>query len=476
MMMNLKKLLALCLAVMLTVGCSLSMRAYAEDAAAADATAEEAATEEAAQENPLLVTVNGTQLYLADVQPEIDYLVSYYSEMGYDMTLEENLSYVRYMGLQTAISRVVLKQKAAELGLDTLTDEEMETLREENHQNWNELVDYYTSTMFGLTEESSEEDVAAARLQVLSMLESAGFTEESVLANEADNQVYTRVENYVMGDFAVTDEAVEAYYQGLVESSREQYEGNVGLYEMMSYYGYDTPYYTPEGYRGVTHILLQVDGELMNRYTELNALLEEQAEAVESGEATGEEADPAEEAAEPTEEAAEPAEETAKPVTQADVDAAYDAIIASVQPTIDEIMGKLEQGVPFADLVAEYGTDPGMEAEPNKSEGYSVHMDSILWDPVFVKAAFSVDNVGDVAEPVVGSYGVHIVYYLRDVPAGAVAMTDEMRAEFAQTLLDEEKTERMNTALTEWMESATIEYTADAASYEYPFDEEEAAE
>ena len=51
-----------------------------------------------------------------------------------------------------------------------------------------------------------------------------------------------------------------------------------------------------------------------------------------------------------------------------------------------------------------------------------------------------------------------------------------MRAEFAQTLLDEEKTERMNTALTEWMESATIEYTADAASYEYPFDEEEAAE
>ncbi|MDO5144700.1 MAG: peptidylprolyl isomerase [bacterium] len=461
-MMNLKKLLALCLAVMLTVGCSLSMRAYAEDAA--DATAEEAA-----QENPLLVTVNGTQLYLADVQSEIDYLVSYYNEMGYDMTLEENLSYVRYMGLQTAISRVVLKQKAAELGLDTLTDEEMETLREENHQNWNELVDYYVSTMFGLTEESSEEDVAAARLQVLSMLESAGFTEESVLANEADNQVYARMENYVMGDFAVTDEAVEAYYQGLVESSREQYEGNVGLYEMMSYYGYDTPYYTPEGYRGVTHILLQVDEELMNRYTELNALLEEQAEAVESGEATGEEAEPAEEAAEP-------AEETAKPVTQADVDAAYDAIIASVQPTIDEIMGKLEQGVPFADLVAEYGTDPGMEAEPNKSEGYSVHMDSILWDPVFVKAAFSVDNVGDVAEPVVGSYGVHIVYYLRDVPAGAVAMTDEMRAEFAQTLLDEEKTERMNTALTEWMESATIEYTADAAPYEYPFDEEEAAE
>lgn len=474
MMMNLKKLLALCLAVMLTVGCSLSMRAYAEDAAA-DAAATDAAAADAAQENPLLVTVNGEQLYMADVQSEIDYLVSYYSEMGYDMTREENLSYVRYMGLQTAISRVVLKQKAAELGLDTLTDEEMEALREENHQNWNELVDYYTSAMFGLTEESSEEDVAAARLQVLSMLESAGFTEESVLANEMDNQVYVRMENHVMGDFAVTDEAVEAYYQGLVDASREQYEGNVGLYEMMSYYGYDTPYYTPEGYRGVTHILLQVDEELMNRYTELNALLEEQAEAVESGEATGEEAEPAEETAEPAD-AAEPAEETAKPVTQADVDAARDAIIASVQPTIDEIMSKLEQGVPFADLVAEYGTDPGMEAEPNKSEGYSVHMDSILWDPVFVKAAFSVDNVGDVAEPVVGSYGVHIVYYLRDVPAGAVPMTDEMREEFAQTLLDEEKTERMNAALTEWMESATIEYTADAAPYEYPFDEEEAAE
>ena len=41
-----------------------------------------------------------------------------------------------------------------------------------------------------------------------------------------------------------------------------------------------------------------------------------------------------------------------------------------------------------------YQTVAGMEEETNLTNGYSVHLDSVAWDPAFVKAAFSVNNVG----------------------------------------------------------------------------------
>ena len=32
------------------------------------------------------------------------------------------------------------------------------------------------------------------------------------------------------------------------------------------------------------------------------------------------------------------------------------------------------------------------------------------------------EKIGDISEPVVGSYGVHILQYVRDVPSGAVEL------------------------------------------------------
>ena len=81
-----------------------------------------------------------------------------------------------------------------------------------------------------------------------------------------------------------------------------------------------------------------------------------------------------------------------------------------------------------------------MLSETNLNNGYNVHMDSIMWDPAFTAAAFSVDNIGDVSQPVVGSYGVHIVCYKRDVPAGAVELTDALAAQLQEELAQQVQT------------------------------------
>ena len=83
-----------------------------------------------------------------------------------------------------------------------------------------------------------------------------------------------------------------------------------------------------------------------------------------------------------------------------------------------------------------------------------------MWDPAFTQAAFSVEKVGDVAQPVVGSYGVHIVCYHRDVPSGAIELTEELKNNLRAELISTKEGELFNNTMAAWMEEAKIEYTA----------------
>ena len=220
----------------------------------------------------------------------------------------------------------------------------------------------------------------------------------------------------------------------------------------------------PEGYRGITHILLKVDDNLLNNWKDLSARLEEQAQA----ESTGSEEAPAEEA----EPSAEP-EPTEEPVTEEMVAEAKAAILESVKATVDEIKAKLDAGASFDDLIKEYGTDPGMQDDTMRAEGYPVHNDSIRYDPAFKDAAMALEKVGDVSDPVVGSYGVHILNYLRDIPGGAVELTEELKDEFRETILQEMISEALHTAVDQWMEESEIVYSEAGESWKLPVDEDD---
>ena len=222
------------------------------------------------------------------------------------------------------------------------------------------------------------------------------------------------------------------------------------MYEYMTAYYSEEPYYRPDGYRGVLHILLIPDEEVLTAYKELAAEYEEQAEALEG------ETDPQAESA--GTEPAEPAEEEPK-VTWEQVEAAKQAVIASVQPKIDEIKAALDAETPFLDLVDQYGEDPGMQDAQTRENGYQVHPDSVMYDPAFVQGAFSVEHVGDVSEPVVGSYGVHLIYYLKDIAGGAVELTDAIRATLRDSLEGEMKDARYEEVRSQWMAEADIVWT-----------------
>ena len=119
--------------------------------------------------------------------------------------------------------------------------------------------------------------------------------------------------------------------------------------------------------------------------------------------------------------------------------AAAQAILDSVKETTDAIYAALENGTPFEELIAQYNTDPGMSGD-NLTNGYKVHKESITYVQEFTDGAFSdrMTEPGCVSDPVLTSYGVHILYYLKDIPEGAAEMTDAVREKLRQSIRETE--------------------------------------
>lgn len=438
-----KRLMALALAatLMCLPGASLAENAAATDAPAA---IEETTTTVAEDPNEVLATVNGVEITRARFNTFYQSMLSYYGQY-YDTTNESLQAAIRQSALTVAVQYAVMDQKLVELGL-SLTDEEIAAVEAEAQTNWDAAVQNGMEYM-GITDDSTDEERASTMVEVLSSLEAEGFTEESYKASCVEEAGYNKLMDDIVKDVTVSDEDVQAEFDSLVEADKEKYEGHVDQYEndqymnrMYAAYGYTdyiTPqYYVPSGYRGVSHILLDVDDTLMETYTNLLATYEEQQDQIEAGE-----------------------EVTEELVTLEQVEAAKQAIIDSVQPTIDEINQKLADGVSFDELIQEYGTDPGMQDAATRAEGYPVHMDSTNWDAAFTAGAFTMEKIGDISEPVVGSYGVHILQYVRDVPSGAVELDTDLKESLRAELLSSKQQETFNAAITKWMDEANIVYT-----------------
>ena len=448
---------------------------YAEEHAAEEAVPAEEATETTPAEQPavLLATIDGEEIWSDNelLKSAYDYYTELAESYGYDLENEAVLSLVRQSAMYQPIQRKLVTEKAAELGLDSVTDEEKESFRTAAKEEWDEAVEYFISQMGEVTEDATDEQKAAARADALAFIqENYGFDEETYLAEVVNSQITTlisdRVKASVVNGESVTDEEIQQYFEDLVKEDREQYEKDVATYEFYTKYYGQSSYYQPEGYRGIVHILLPVDEALLNDWKDLAARFEEQQSKTE--EETTEDAGTSAAEAEPTD----TPEPTAEPVTKEQVDAAKQAILDSVQDKIDEIKAKLESGTSFEDLIKEYGTDPGMQDDTTRAEGYPVHNDSIVYDSAFQAAAMALEKIGDISEPVVGQYGVHILQYLRDIPGGAVELTDTMKEEFRSTLQSELENELFSQALTEWALNADITYTAEGEAWKIDFESE----
>lgn len=437
------RILALALAMMLALSCAFAEQTadatQAPDAAETQAPAEETAEDE----NPVLFSFDGKEFR----RDEVDVVIQNLLNGGYISSAKDYATAVEYM-----IQNEIIEHEIAQQGMDQFTEEELAAFQTEAQTQWDSALDYYVS--YFLTEDTDEAR-AATRTAGEEYYAAQGYGVEALVDGLKMQAAYQKLQDAVLEGQAVapTEDEIQEVFNQYAEKDKESYENNIYTYELYMNYGAES-WYQPSGYRAVLHILLDTDQELLDAYENAVASYEETISGeTEATTAPTESADPAA-TAEPTE----------KPVTKEDVEAAREALLAHHQKEIDDIYARLEKGESFESLIAVYGTDPGMQDEETLKTGYPVHKDSIRYDSAFTVGAFSekMQKPGDVSDPVVGQNGIHILYYLRDIPAGAVELSDDIRTQITDYLTNSKTNELCNEAIEQWRTKHEVLYNEEA--------------
>ncbi|MBQ7520949.1 MAG: peptidylprolyl isomerase [Clostridia bacterium] len=368
----------------------------------------------------MVATINGQEITVAELENNAQLLYN----AGYVETYPDYDA-----ALESMIREAVVKDHLQKAGYLDYSEEELAAFTNDAQAQWDQLVSTYVERY--LTEDT-EEARATLKTQAEQYFATMGGSVEVLTDDLMYDAAMEKLQEDLTGGYVPTEEEIQQVFDLYGAQYQAQYENNVGMYEFYTqYYGYES-WYVPEGYRAVIHILLNVDADVLKAYTDAQAALDEA-------------------------ESAEDPDEAAIAEAKAAAEAAKAAVIASRQDVIDDIYARLEKGESFQSLIAEYGNDPGMQDETMLAEGYHVHAESILWDPAFTEGAFQegMRQPGDVSQPVVGTYGIHILYYLKDVPGGLL-MTDSIHDEIYEYLLSSKASNAFNAGYAEWQQELEI--------------------
>ncbi len=385
---------------------------------------QEATAAEAAQEDTVVATVNGEELTQSQLTVMTNYMLQKYQNSGYDISDENLQSYVAQEALNILIQLKVIEIKSQELKLDEFTDEELEDLRSQAQEQWDESIEIYKALYMAQDASLEEED---AEKQAQEIMAQYGYeTSEAVFEEMKSEEIFNRVEEYCIGEVSISDEEVKEKYDEYVAMDEASFADNVPLYEQtIAAYGTNESFYIPEGYRHFMHIRLAGDEE---KQEELQALM--------YPETSGEEAATAADAG--TEEA---------------IAQLKEEILAQIQDTVDEIEEKFNDGESFEDLMDEYSADANL----SDYSGCSVHKDSIFWEEDLVEEAMAVEEIGQISDPIVCSDGIYILYYDYDAQGGPIEYTDTVKENLRSMLLSQAQNENFSAAIQEWCEECDIE-------------------
>lgn len=454
--MTMKKFLCLCMALVLALGCTA---AFAEQDLQtqldeANAKIAELQAQVDAYYPYYLAQIVATYgedgiIWLEDAQAEYDAMNSQYAAYGIDLESMGMADIAKQNIVESAVENGVILAKAAELGLDQFTDEQLAEIEEYAQKAMENYVNYYIQYYYSDAEEITDE----MRAEAEEYWTSNGITLESTIEDYKESDIFVAVTDYVIKDVEITEDDVQEAYEAMIAENKESYV-NDSSYNTDRNNGAAIAW-NPEGYRAVKHVLIKFTDEQASLYSSLQSQLtslNEEKEALEN---------PAEETEEAAEETAEDAAET-RTIEEINSDIAacaaeVEALYSQLLPTAEEVIAKFNEGTSFEDLIAEYNEDPGMTNEPTASQGYAVSADSTTWDPSFTEGAMSIEEKGGISAPVYGSYGIHIIYYFDDVPAGEVAL-DEIRDTVEANALNDKQTATYNAQVDAWIEEMNVEY------------------
>ena len=405
----------------------------------------------------------------AAAQQELINKAQTYSMLGYayDMTDPANIAEAQEAAVKALKEDLTLTAKAAELGFDQLTDEELEAVKAKAQESYDNMV----NTAKQYVEGKDEMDEAALTEAAVKMAEDAGYTMENRTESATKDAVSAKLKEYAVKDVAVTDEEIQAEYDSKVESNKETYAENAASWAAAANNGYTTLYYTPAGVRRVKQILVKFTEEDQTAIKDANTKLSDantartaaqdkvdaaqkvlDTEGITDEVKTQAEADLAAANQELDE-----ADKALLAANQAVTDAT-DKAFANIDEKADTVVAQLAEGGDWQKLTDEYNEDTGMK---DNEKGYAVAAGMSGFDAAFVDAAMALEKIGDVSPKTKGQYGYYIIRYESDEAEGPVAL-DTLKETISSSLLNTKQNDTYEATLAQWVEEAGIKVDMNA--------------
>ena len=416
---------------------------------------------ESAREDPVVVRVGEFSYPLSVVQGSLDSELELSQMLRGDAPSKEEKE-ARLQGVvDSFVGLGVIENKLTEAGKNDFTDAEVEALNQTAQSKYEELW----QTLY---QQMQQSDAAVTEAQVTSQLESMGYTFQAIYDElELETRQNRAVELFV-GEIVLTQDQVDEYYEAqFVGPDRADYENDIDRYDQEILMNNNEAFFTPEGYRYIRQIVLEIPEAALNatrteqvaltRATQAMAVtLQNLTLAATEAEDWNEELAAAKAAYDEASDALNDA--------QADYASALEsAALPLVQDVVDEINEQYAAGIYFKSLISRYSTD---KSERNVSgDGYPFHPDSKMWPEAFRAAAAALEKPGDISAPVLTEQGVHIICYEGDVPAGAHVLNDEERNMLNAAALRYYQMEKLNALVEGWQADYEIETHPELLKY-----------
>ena len=349
---------------------------------------------------------DGGVVTVGEAMAEYQMLVSYYEMLNIESdNYEEEAKLTVLSGL---VESKLLALKAEEYGLTEMTDAERADIEAQATADYEENLRYYME--FRAEDGKSEEDV---RAETAAYLAESGYTLESVIDEAIQNAWQQRLYEYVTANLSVDDDQLRAFYEEQLSNAELTYTADFGEYEMDVEAG-RAIVWNPEGVRRVQSILIPFDTDQSIEYLTASA-------GIENGDASQ--------------------------------GAKLEELYASLEPTAQQVIDRLNAGESFEALMAEYGSY-------GPEEGSCVSEQSVLYGDAFRDAALALNNIGDISDSVRTEGGLCILRYASDVTPGAVPY-EQVAAALQSGYEEELKLSRYNATVVQWIADANVRYYTD---------------
>ncbi len=307
-------------------------------------------------------------------------------------------------------AEMIALEKAVELGLDQLTDEEKASLDTAYQTSFSSIETRVKSSVDASIAGNDKLDYDTEfDRQLNEYFYLQGYSVETYREDLEKEFIIDKVKAHFTKDVDVTEEDVRSYYDSNVKLQKNNIELSPSMVEQQMAFGSTVLYY-PEGYMKVRHLLIGFDSATRGA--------------------------------------------AAIAFTNGDM-AEYERIIGeampAIQPKIDEVTAKLEAGEDFTALIDEYNEDIHMMTEPYRSEGFVEGPYSTNVDKEYIDAISTLSEPGQ-HTTFVNVYGYYIIR-CEKLLEGAVPYED-VRDSFADYLLTQRKDLEWSTTSQGWVEEA----------------------